>query len=337
MTSLGDPARSVYSNDSIGDDLVVTWREGVDPGLAVPLQVHGPVLLATTAGRAVVAMSAESGLRYWSRRYAGPIAGSALRRNDTIFLATGDREKRMYAIDIRRGRGQWSSRIGDVRLEPLLLDSSIIAVTETGDVIALATADGHRRWMTSLAMAPAIPPTIANGHIEVATIRDTLYGIDPAGGAITDRLALPASPSAPATAWNDLLVIPAGRAVLGVTVGATPAIRWSAAVPDPVDASPVRIADAVFVLDRSAHVWRITAGGAISRIADLGGAASGSLTAVGNRLVVGTLDGRLILLSPQGDVTATLDLEDSIIAPVAAGDNVLWVPLMRGTIVRIEG
>jgi outer membrane protein assembly factor BamB len=337
-TALGDPTRSAYADDTIGTNLSIAWRVGVDPGLAAPLQVHGEVLIATTAGRAVIAMNAETGMRYWSRRYNGPIAGSALRRDDVVYIATGDRENRVHALDIRRGRGRWSKRIGEVRLEPLLTDSGIVVVTETGRVISLATSDGEEQWSARLDAPPALPPVRAAGLIMVATARDTLYAIDPASGAIRHRLALDGAPSAAAVVRDDLLVVPlASRRVVGIRLTPEPAVAWSADVPEPVDATPVRIGDDFFVLDRAADVWRISATGTILRIADLDGAASGSFTAVGNRIVVGRLDGRLDVLNTEGDVVASLDLDDSIIAPVAAIDGVMWVPLLRGDIVRIEG
>lgn len=336
-TSLGSPARAAYVDDSIGSNLSVDWSEGVDPGLAVPLQVHGPVLIATTAGRAIIAMNAETGLRYWSRRYNGPIAGAALRRGDTIFLATGDRENRVHAIDIHRGRGRWSQRVGEIRVEPLLVDSSVVVVTETGRVVALATEDGRQRWITRLGESPAVSPVLASGLVFVTSARDTLYGIEPGNGTIRSRTRLPGTPTSAALVRDGVLIMALGsRQVVGVRPGAQPAVEWSADLPEPVDATPVAVGSAIFVLDRSASVWRIEAGGGVRRIAELGGAASGSLTAVGNRIVVGRLDGRLSVLNTEGDVVASLDFDDSIIAPVAAGDGVLWVPLLRGHVVRVS-
>lgn len=336
-TALGDPARSAYGDGRIGADLSIVWRQRIDPGLAAPLQVHGPVLIATTAGRAVAAINAETGTRYWRRRFGGPIAGSALRRDDMVYVATGDRDDRVHALDIRRGRGRWSKRVGEVRLEPLLIDSAIVVVTEAGVVIALNTHDGEERWQTTLGAPPAVPPVIAAGSIFVATARDTVYALDPANGSIVHRLALD-RPSAAGLVWDDLLLFPlAARRVTAIRLAPVAAVAWSAAVSEPIDATPVRIGNSAFLLDRAANVWRVSRDGAIVRIADLGGAASASLTAVGNQLVVGRLDGRLYVLNTEGDVVASLDFDDSIIAPVAAADGVLWVPLLRGDIVRIEG
>jgi outer membrane protein assembly factor BamB len=337
-TALGDPARSAYGDGRIGTDLSIVWRQRIDPGLAAPLQVHGPVLIATTAGRAVATINAETGARYWSRRFGGPIAGSALRRDDMVYVATGDRDNRVHAIDISRGRDRWSKRVGEVRLEPLLIDSAIVVVTEAGVVIALNTHDGEERWQTTLDAPPAVPPVIAAGNIFVASARDTLYALDPANGSIVNRLALDRAPSAAGLVWDDLLLFPlVSRRVTAIRLATFADVAWSTAVSEPIDATPVRIGNSAFLLDRAANVWRVSRDGAIVRIADLGGAASASLTAVGNQLVVGRLDGRLYVLNTEGDVVASLDFDDSIIAPVAAADGVLWVPLLRGDIVRIEG
>ena len=66
------------------------------------------------------------------------------------------------------------------------------------------------------------------------------------------------------------------------------------------------------------------------------GAASGSLTAIGRRLVVGRLDGALFVLDETGGVLWRTDLEDSVIAPVATHAGVMFVPLLRGTLVRLQ-
>jgi outer membrane protein assembly factor BamB len=179
---------------------------------------------------------------------------------------------------------------------------------------------------------------IAAGNIFVATARDTLYALDSASGSIGQRLVLDRAPSAAGLVWDDLLLFPlASRSVTAIRLSAVADVAWSTAVSEPIDATPVRIGNSAFLLDRAANVWRVSRDGAIVRIANLGGAASASLTAVGNHLVVGRLDGRLFVLNTEGDVVASLDFDDSIIAPVAAADGVLWVPLLRGDIVRIEG
>jgi outer membrane protein assembly factor BamB len=335
--ALGGPARAAYAGETVAVDLHAQWRKGVDRGFAAALQVHGPILVATTTGRAVVALNARTGMQYWSRRFNGPIAGTALRQDDLLFLATGDRENRVHAINITRGRGVWSRRVGPVRVEPLLLDSALIVVTETGDVVALRARDGSPLWRTAVGAAPATSPVSADGVLLVATTRDSLVRLD-AGGRITGRIALPATPSAAALVRGDTLMLPAHSGdIIAVLVRDSLRLLWHTRLGAPVLAPVVPgRAGVSYALDRDAAVYRIQPDGSATRIAALGGAASGCFAAVGDHLVVGRLDGTLFLLDAEGRVVFTLDMGDSLIAPVAAQGGALFVPLLRGAVVKLE-
>ena len=336
-STLGGPERAAYARENVDHTVRESWRTGVDRGLAAALQVHGHVLVATTTGRSVVTLNAETGMQYWSRRYNAPIAGTALRRNDRVYVATGDRDNKVHAIDITRGRGVWSQRVGAVRVEPLLLDDIIVVATEPGEVVALRVADGSPVWHAALRARPAAPPVVAGGTLFVATTRDTLVGIDPASGRITTTMALPATPSATILAHGDVLVIAthAGH-VIAIPTGGTAGLRWSADVGAPVLAPVAAIGSDVYVLNRNAEVWRIDADGRAERIVGLGGAAAGSFAAVGTRLVAGRLDGALFLLDTDGTIIWQQDMGDSVVAPVAAHAGALFVPLLRGDIVKLQ-
>jgi len=335
VSVLGGPGRSAYADAHISDHPAIEWRKGIDRGLAVPLQIHGDLLVATTTGRAIIALNAGSGLQYWSRRYAGPIAGTVLRRDDLLFLATGDRENRVHAVDIRRGRGRWSKRVAAIRVEPILLDSSIVVASENGLAVSLSTLDGSELWRTRLGAPPAVAPVLSNGMVFVAT-SDTLFALDRDHGGILHRLTLAAAPSAAALELDGhLLFTLSSGDVIAVSTGGVPAIEWNARLTEPSVASPVRIGTAIYVLDRSAAVWRVDRSGAVP-VATLGGAASGSITAVGDRLVVGRLDGAVFILDGDGSIISRVDLGDSVVAPAAAGDGALYVPLLRGDVVKLK-
>jgi outer membrane protein assembly factor BamB len=337
VSALGDGERAAYARERIDGELNVVWRKGIDRGFAAPIQVHGPVLIATTTGRSIVTLNTQSGMQYWSRRFSGPIAGTALRSDDMLFVATGDRDNRVHAINISRGRGIWSKRVGTIRVEPLLIDDAIIAVTEAGEVIALRTQDGTQLWRTSLPAAPAVPPVRAGNALLVATQRDTLYRIDAVSGRVDARLALPGTPSAPALVHGGMVIYPVyASGVIAIAPAADMRLLWSAEVAAPILAAPVVSHGAIHVLDANAGVWRIDAGGATFSVSQLGGAASGSFTAVGDDLVVGRLDGSLFVIDRNGRVVETLDLGDSVIAPVAAGEGALWVCLLRGDLVKLQ-
>jgi outer membrane protein assembly factor BamB len=336
-STLGGPERAVYAREHVDDVVSERWRTGVDRGLAVALQVHDHLLVATTTGRAVVTLNAETGAQYWSRRYSAPIAGTALRRNEHVYVATGDRDNKVHALHITRGRSIWSQRVGTVRVEPLLLEDMIVVATEQGEAVALRVVDGLPLWRAPLRARPAAPPVLAGSALFVATTRDTLVGIDPADGRSISMLALPATPSAAMLVRDDLIVMPThAERVIAVTTDTLPHVRWSADVGAPVLAPVATIGSDYYVLNRNAEVWRIDANGRAARLVALGGAAAGSFAAVGNRLVAGTLDGTLFLIDTSGTIIWKQNLGDSVVAPVAAHDGALFVPLLRGDIVRLQ-
>ena len=335
---LGGPERAAYAGVAFTGAPRIDWRKGYGRGIAVALQVHAPLLIATTTGRTVVAINAETGMQYWSRTFSGPIAGSALRRNDRAYVATGGRENRIHAITLPRGRRIWSSRrIGPFRVEPVLLEDRLVAVTENGIVAALGESDGALLWRTALGAPPAAPPVPHEASVFIATVRDSLYRIRTADGQVTGRVALPGTASAPALIRDGHLILPVfPNHVVTVDLERF-AVSEPVALDAPVLAAPVPAGAGVALLTRDARVYRLEAGGRTVRlIADLGGSASASFAGIGTNFAVGRLDGALFFLDPAGRLLWRQDFDDSIAAPVAAADGVLFVPLLHGDVVRVE-
>jgi outer membrane protein assembly factor BamB len=315
------------------------WRKGFGRGIVMPLQIHAPLLVATTTGRAVVTINAETGAQYWSRGFNGPIAGSALRRDGRIYVATGDRENRFTAITLERGRKVWESRrVGSFRVQPILLEDRLLGVTDEGWVVAVKESDGAILWRTALRAPPAVQPVPDGGDVLVSTIRDTLYRIDASDGRVLARVALPGTPSAPPLVRGRVLVLPVQpHHVVTVDLDRM-AVSSPVSLPATVVAPPLAgEGGEAFVLARNGQVLRLDlAGHGVRPIADLGGAAAGSFAGVGSLLAVGRLDGMLFLLDRTGHVLWQQDFDDSIEAPVAGRDGVLYVPLLRGDVVKLE-
>jgi len=315
------------------------WRKGYGRGIVMPLQVHLPLLVATTTGRAVVTINAETGAAYWSHRFSGPIAGAALRRDDRVYVATGDRENRITALTLERGRKLWASRrVGSFRVQPILLEDRLLGVTDAGLVVAVNESDGALLWRTPIGASPAVQPVPDGGDVLVATVRDTLYRIGAGDGRVKARVALPGTPSAPPVVRDRVLIL-ALQPHHVVTVDLDRmAVSAPVSLPATVVAAPVPGVDGeVFLLTRTGLVLRLDpTGRSARRIADVGGAAAGSFAGVGPLLAVGRLDGRLFLLDRMGTVRWQQDFDDSIEAPVAVHDGTIWVPLLRGDVVRLE-
>ncbi|HEX7091417.1 MAG TPA: PQQ-binding-like beta-propeller repeat protein [Longimicrobiales bacterium] len=337
-TVLGNAQRAGFAAERAPEAPEIVWRADVGRGLLTPLLAEGPVLIATTANRMVAVLDAETGEHYWERRLDGPVTGGAVRRGTRLVVATEDRDGKAYALGLERGRTAWDRSIGASPFPPLMVDGAAYFATAGGELVALAVEDGDELWRTELGAAAASTPVHHGDAILVATVRDTLYRLDRASGRIVGRAPLPATVSAAPALITDTLYLP-------LQTGDLVAYRlpdleelWRAPFGAPILAAPVAGPNgSLYVLNRNAEVWRVRRGGrAGERIASLGGAARASLAVAQDRLLVGRLDGKLFLLEADGRVVWERDFDDSIVAPVTVADGALYVPLLRGTIVKLR-
>jgi outer membrane protein assembly factor BamB len=313
------------------------WRKGVGRGVSVPVMVAGPVVMATTTSRSVVTLAAESGMQYWDRRFRSAIAGTALRRDDRLYLATGGGENKVWAIDLARGRKIWERRVGASRAAPAAADRTVYAALENGELMALAATDGSTLWRIRLSAGSVVAPIVSGESLLLATTADTLYRIERSSGRISARMAIPAAVSAPPLLQGETLILPLQNGMLLAV--STPALSesWRADVGGSVLAPPTPTADgSVLALTRNAEVWRIDRVGQARRIAALEGAASGSLAQAAGRIIVGRLDGWLFVLDLDGNVVWKKDMMDSIVAPVTVVDDAIYVPLLHGDVVKLQ-
>ncbi len=314
------------------------WRARVGRGLLTPVLVEGPVLIASTANRMVVTLSTETGEHYWERRLDGPVTGGVVRGGQRILAATDDQDGKAYALQLDRGRTAWSRTIGAAAFPGLIADDAVYFVTERGRVVALDLGKGEERWRVNLAGTPTSTPVPHRESVLVTTARDTLYRIEGGSGKIAARVALPATVSAAPALVADTVYLPLQTG--DVVAYQLPELEelWRAPFGAPILAAPVVGQDgSLYVLNRNAELWRVRVGArAGEKLASLGGAARASLAATRDRLLVGRLDGKLFLLDMDGRVLWERDFEDSIVAPVTVADGALYVPLLRGTIVKLR-
>jgi outer membrane protein assembly factor BamB len=336
--AMGGPLRAGYADAAVPHTVQVAWREGVGRGIAEPLLLAGDVVLATTTSRSLVSLNAASGSKYWDRRFGAALAGSAVRRGRTAYVAVRDREQRTFAIDMARGRRIWSRRIGAARTEPLLSGERLYVATDARELVALDAAEGDERWRTRFAAAAAVAPVPFGDDVLLVTAADSVYRLDGDDGRITARGALPATPASSLVLRGDTLI--AALHSGSVTALHVPDMRalWTAEIGAPILAPPAVAQDGtIFVLARDASVWRIAdAGRSVRRIAALEGAASGSLTLARDHILVGRLDGALFLLDFEGVIVWRVELDDSIVAPVSVHGGAVFVPLLHGDVVRLQ-
>ena len=136
----------------------------------------------------VVAMDARSGRELW-RFHTGAVESSPLLRGKTLYFGSWDR--RLYAVDIRRGKLRWSYRADhEINTSPAYAGGTVFFGTDGGRVHAVWVKTGRRRWRNASFSRFGrrehfyASPTVAYGRVYIGNTDGTMY----AYGASTGRM-----------------------------------------------------------------------------------------------------------------------------------------------------
>ena len=335
--TLGGSTRAAFIGETVPLSPAETWRHRYEAGLTSAPVVLGDLLILGNA-RMVTTASAQDGGQYWTRRFDGPVVGAPLRADSLVLVATASRHGKVHALSLVRGRARWERRLrSPVTSDPLLLDGTLFTATVRGELFALDAGTGAVRWTLRIPGQTVTAPVVHEASLLLATQRDTLLRVATADGALEAVAALTGSASAPLALSGDVLVLPLHPDRIAGYDARTLQPLWSVRVDGPVLAAPAVDSDGtIYALTRAADVWRITATGAATRIARLGGAARESLTLTRNGLLVGRLDGTLFLLAKDGTELWREEFRSSVRSPVAVRDGQLFVALLNGTVVNLR-
>ncbi|HEX6064612.1 MAG TPA: PQQ-binding-like beta-propeller repeat protein [Longimicrobiales bacterium] len=334
-TPLGSARRAAFENEIVPDSLDVAWDINAGSGMRSGILVTDSALFVGTTNRQLLAFATASGRKHWDQRLEGEL-GELVRSGRTLFAATGEWNGRVHARDIERGRSIWRKNIGPSR-NSLLLESGIVyAAADSGQVYALRSEDGAQIWRTNVRGSIVMTPVSVGEALIVATTLDTLYRIAKRDGAIVTRGHIPSSVSAPPAVIGDTLIVPThSGAVLGVD-GTTLQTRWRVDTGAPILAAPiVDRQNTIHVANRDVAIWRIR-GGTGTKVAQLDGAITSSFTLARERYVVGMMDGTVLVTDLNGRIIAQHKFNDTVSAPVSVRGGALYVPLLRGRIVKLQ-
>jgi outer membrane protein assembly factor BamB len=335
----GGPARAPHAAETVADSVELVWRADVGRGLHAPVLVEGGIVFAATGSRMIAALDPATGEHFWDRRLDGGAPSGLVRHGTRLIAATVDRQGRVHATGISRGSGAWSRRVGPVSHAPVLVGDTVLVVTDGGALHVLDAASGSPHWQIRLPAAPRASP-VPTRHGHLVMVRDSVLLLDRRNGAILARTAVEGNVSAAPAVAGDTAFLPLFSGELLLLSLPALAELGRVATGAPILAAPVVAPDgAVYFLNRAAELWRLPRPGPAEnaeRLAGPDGAATGSLTLVANGLLVGRLDGVLLFLDRDGGELWRRELGDAIRAPVTVADGAVYVPLLRGHIVKLR-
>lgn len=335
-TPLGNTRRAPFENERVPDRLDVAWDIDAGSGMrASPIVTDSTVFVGTT-NRQLLAYATRTGRRYWDQRVEGSISSSLVLGGRTLYATTAEWNGRLHARSVERGRRVWRRDIGPTRHSPLLEGGILYAANDAGRVHAVRSEDGEQIWRINVPGPIATTPVSFEDVLIVATAGDSVYRVNKRDGAIQRRAHIESTPSAPPALHDGLLVFAThGGVLLGVDAN-TLETRWRAALDAPILAAPAISSDGiVHVVTRNATLWRVTNGSAV-KVADLDGAVTTSFTVAQDRYIIGMVDGTLVITDRDGRVVTEHKFNDSVSAPVVVHDGALYVPLLRGRIVKMR-
>jgi outer membrane protein assembly factor BamB len=338
-TVLANAARTgLGAGEVLRDELEEVWRTELGAGLHAPVIVSRGLIFASTGSRMVAALDAASGEHYWERRLDGPLPGGLVHDRSTLFVVSDSRTGRAYAMALHRGQRHWMRRVGGSQFPPLLVGDTLFLANHARQVVALRTGDGRDLWRARLGAAPRSTPVAAGGWLLVSTVQDSLYLLARGTGRIEGRVGLPATVSAAPALRGDTVVLPLHSGeLLGLRVSDL-AELWRVQLEAPILAAPIAAPDGNwYVLTRAAAVWRVAGDGSVAEpIVELGGAARASLALARDRLIVGRLDGTLYVIGMEGTIHWQRRYRDSIVAPATVADGAVYVPFLKGDLVKLR-
>ena len=336
-TPLGNQRRAGYESEPVPAEPAVAWRVDAGSGIRGTVVLVDSAVVVATTNRQLLAFHTRDGRRYWDQRFGASVASTLLYDRGKVFVGTTQYDGDLIALDITRARRLWRYRLGPIRFTPLLDGQVIYAGADNGNVAALNTTSGARIWSIGLRNSIAQSPIDAGAHIIAFAENDSMYALRKNDGGLLARGHVGATPSAtPAVSGNTLIVPTQSGAVFGVDATSL-ATLWQVKADGPVLTPPAVTADGTaYIASRTGTLYRIRAGGQLEKVRDLGHAISPSLTLTRDYLLIGSYDGTIMAVNFDGVVKWQFSFDDSVVAPVAVRDGAVYVPLLRGRIVKLQ-
>jgi outer membrane protein assembly factor BamB len=332
---LGSPRHDASAGESLAADPQPVWH--ATPGRAIrgAMALGDSVIAVGTTDRAVVLLQRSTGKLIWRHRVPGTVAGGPLLAGDRIFVGTqAVPDGRVVAIRLRDGKTIWETRTGGITAPLALGDSTVIAASDAGRVVALDAASGRERWRRSLGRAVRTTPILTADGIVIATLGDSAFLLDAGTGAIRARTATPGTViGTPASSVRRLYAGTTAGHLLALSV---PDLRvvWDRPVQDAVYGAPALVRDTVFAVTAAGTLWRVpTDNPDGARSLSLGVPARAGPTPIAGAVLVGGITGEVLRVATATDaIEWRIHRRAAIEAPPLVRDGELFLVLGDGTI-----
>jgi outer membrane protein assembly factor BamB len=335
---LGSPTRTPHELERLDSIPELAWSAPVGRGVTGTPAVGERVTVVASVDRWVYALDTRSGELFWRFRGAAPFGVGPVMGGGVVYVATETGEGFITAIDLYTGKRRWQSRTGVVASPMVLRDSLLHAVTQTGFLLAIDTRTGETRW-SRVAGPSRAGPLLTSSFIAVASLNDSLFVFDIAGGRPRSRVVLPAGVIQPLALIGDSLVAAASPegSVFALTLPAG-RVAWRVDTKDPVPGAPLVHGDTVFALTNACTLWQIPVDSATdARTLQLPCRTRTAPTIVRDGVLVATVAGDLLFQERSGPTRRwTLGVGGELRHPAIVRNGQILVAPVLGDVVSFR-
>ncbi len=340
------------------------WSTGVGESVrSSPTVVEGTVYIGGTVG--VSALSATTGERDWTRPTDGVVVGAPTVVDGTVYAgtATVGGNADLYALDSETGQQRWTTTADGLGLfrssSPTVIDNTLYIGTGgrggfgslgRAGLLAVATGDGTRQFVTEIRFGVQSSPTVANGIVYVGTDgvdTGTLSAIDAETGTSLWQVDTDMPLRSSATVADGAVIIGGGSSSAGAGGGegrvyardaATGAEVWTVDPGTPVLSTPT-VADGTVYLGGADGTVRALSAATGERLwtAQTGDTVESSPTVVDGTVYVGSRDSRLYAFdTASGAVLWTLDTGSPVVSSPTVVEGTVYVGNDDGTVYALN-
>ncbi len=199
-----------------------------------------------TAPSFLAALDARTGSTLWRFR-AGVVETPPLLVNGRVYFGSWDR--RVYAVDARTGRLDWSFATGDrVKGGVAFARRTIFTGSYDGRLYALDARSGRPRWVAGRGALGGLyaTPSVANGRVFVGSTNGRVYAFSSAAGRLLWSRATGSYVYSPAALAGGTAYIGSYDHRLYALSQATGRIRWTFDAGAPISGAPTVLGGLVY-------------------------------------------------------------------------------------------